>query len=116
MHVAEQLVTVEEYAKLPKPADGWYELRNGEVVKMTYPKVKHRRIQNRIAHLWEAALGASGTIWTEFPFRPEPEHQLWAADVGFASLGRIGPEDDESYFRGAPDLVAEVLSPSNTPS
>ena len=47
----------------------------------------------------------------EFPFRA-PGHEAWRADVGFVREDRrVGISD---YLMGAPDLVIEVLSPSNT--
>jgi Uma2 family endonuclease len=52
----------------------------------------------------------------EFPYRPLPEHELWAADVAYARRERWQPADLESIFSGAPDLIVEVLSPSNTAS
>ncbi len=52
---------------------------------------------------------------TVFAFRALPEYELRVADVGysFASDGKRR-RDDNLY--GAPDLVIEVLSPSNTAS
>jgi Uma2 family endonuclease len=51
----------------------------------------------------------------EVPFRVLPENEFRIADVAFISAERLqrlqGP-----YFEGAPDLVVEVLSPSNTAS
>jgi Uma2 family endonuclease len=48
------------------------------------------------------------------PFRPLPEHELWAADVAYVSKERWEQIDPEDNLVGAPDLVIEVLSPSNT--
>src|SRR5579863_2074036 len=47
-------------------------------------------------------------------FRPLPEHELWRADVGFVLAERADQVGDDEYLSGAPDLVVEVLSPSNT--
>lgn len=52
----------------------------------------------------------------EFAFRPRPEHELWAADVAFVAQSRYDTIDPDDYLRGAPELVIEVLSPSNTVS
>ena len=47
-------------------------------------------------------------------FRPLPEHELWVADVACLSAERLKQADPEAYIAGAPDLVIEILSPSNT--
>ena len=52
----------------------------------------------------------------EVSFRPFPEHELWAADVAYLSAARFRQADPEDNIQGAPDLVIEVLSPSNTAS
>jgi Uma2 family endonuclease len=54
-------------------------------------------------------------VQPEFPFRALPEYDLRAADVAFVARDRwdsVGEED----LRGSPELVIEVLSPSNTRS
>ena len=48
------------------------------------------------------------------PFAPLPEYELRVADVAYLSPERFAQADPEDYIRGAPDLVIEVLSPSNT--
>jgi len=50
-----------------------------------------------------------GTL--EFPFRAQG-HEAWQADVGFVREDRRA--EITGYLMGAPDLVIEVLSPSNT--
>ncbi len=52
-----------------------------------------------------------GFVTNEFPFRA-PGHEAWQADVGFVREERRVKISD--YLMGAPDLVIEVLSPSNT--
>jgi Uma2 family endonuclease len=51
---------------------------------------------------------------TEMAFRPLPEYELWVADIAYLSPARFAEVDPEDNVRGAPDLVIEVLSPSNT--
>jgi Uma2 family endonuclease len=43
-----------------------------------------------------------------------PKYEVWAADVAFVSRERWEQGDPDGYLAGAPELVAEVLSPSNT--
>lgn len=47
-------------------------------------------------------------------FRPEPEYEVWAAEVGVVQIERANAVPDDEYLDGAPDLVVEVVSPSNT--
>ena len=42
------LITVEELRQMPDPAGGRYELHNGELVAVTFPKQRHVVIQNRL--------------------------------------------------------------------
>ena len=46
------------------------------------------------------------------PYRPVPEYEGWAADVAYLSRERWDAVDH--HLAGAPELVIEVLSPSNT--
>jgi Uma2 family endonuclease len=50
------------------------------------------------------------------PFRALPDYDLRAADVAFVTRERWDAVGDEDDLRGAPELVIEILSPSNTRS
>ena len=108
------LVTVEEYLKLPPPEGGHYELHHGEVVFVTAPKWGHKRIQDRLEVLLRSVAGERAYVTKEMAFRPTPEHEVWEADVGLVTSERAANVADDDYLMGAPDLVIEVLSPSNT--
>jgi Uma2 family endonuclease len=54
-----------------------------------------------------------GEVEIEFPYCPTPEHECWVADVAFVSGQRCDLIPLDGYLTGAPDLVIEVLSPSN---
>ena len=107
------MLTVDEYATIPSPPDGRWELRGGELVKVTYPKGRHTKIQNRIVHLLTSRSERFGVVDKEFPFSAH-EGELRGADVALISHDRWQSYDLESYFKGAPDIVIEVVSPSNT--
>jgi Uma2 family endonuclease len=108
-------MTVEEFRDLPEDSGPVYhELRHGELVPVTRPKFKHFRIQKRLEKLLEPLAQQLGVVAMELAFRPLPEHELWAADVAYVSEERWGSIDPDDNLMGAPELVIEVLSPSNT--
>lgn len=109
------LVTVEQFRQLPEGGALTYELHHGEVVAVTRPKPRHWKLQKRLYGLLEPKLKAFGEVAIEAPFRPVPEFDLRAADVAVVSQARWDAIDPDDDLRGAPELVIEVLSPSNTP-
>ncbi|MGA3079074.1 MAG: Uma2 family endonuclease [Bryobacteraceae bacterium] len=114
MSVHTALLSVEEFLKLPEPQEGHIELHHGEVIVMPPPKRGHQRIQDRIMMLLKRLVGDTGVVQMEMAFRPTPEHEVWQADVACVSVERDAATDDDEYLMGSPELVIEVLSPSNT--
>lgn len=114
MATTTHLMTVEEFSRLPETGPLYYELHHGELVSVTRPKFKHHLLQDHLVQLLRAAGGGRGYISMEIAFRALPEHELRVADVAFISQERFAGMDPDDYLRGAPDLVIEVLSPSNT--
>jgi Uma2 family endonuclease len=109
------LMTVDEYRLLPERDDEILELHWGEVVSLSRPKIRHVGLQYRMADLMRPMAQSLGVLGVEMPFRAVPEYDLRAADVAFVSQARW----DEAMrvdgdLRGSPELVIEVLSPSNT--
>jgi Uma2 family endonuclease len=107
-------MTFAEFERLPDPPGGRYELRHGELVIVAFPEHPHVKAQRQIRRLLEQAAGELGVVHTEMPYRPKPEYEGWRADVAYISRKRW--DSIERYLAGAPDLVVEVLSPSNTAS
>lgn len=114
MSTATRLMTVAEYAETPPPKEGWYELHHGELIHLARPKHGHCRVQLRARDLLAARLNSLGVIGVEFTFRAEPEYEVRSADIGFVTHDRWNAIPVEGYLMGAPDLVIEILSPSNT--
>ena len=106
-----RLITVAEYEKIPNPPGGVYELYHGELVKVSFPKQPRVRAQWQLRRLLEAAAGNTGAVDKEVPYRPLPEYECWGADVAYMARARWDAID--GYLMGAPELVVEVLSPSN---
>ena len=107
-----RLMTFAEYEQVPTPPDGVYELYHGELVKAGFPKQPHVRAQWQLRHLLESAAGSAGVVDKEIPFRPLPEYECWCADVAYLSKPRW--DGIEDYLLGVPELVIEILSPSNS--
>lgn len=109
------LMTVEEFRQMPEPVGDYdYELHHGELVPVTRPKLKHYMLQSRLRELLRRFAPVGSFVDIELAFRAFPEHDLRVADVGFVSAERWAQADPEDNVRDAPDIVIEVLSPSNT--
>lgn len=108
-------MTVEEFRRLPEDSGPVYhELRRGEAVAVTRPKLKHFLIQRNLRELLTPFAEAGSYVDTVVAYRPLPEYELWVADVAYVSAERFQQADPDDNIRGAPDLVVEVLSPSDT--
>lgn len=114
MATTSRLMTFEEFDKLPNPPGGRYELRHGELVLVAPPKHDHYKMQQRLLRLLMRAAGDAGEVGTEMGFRPRPEHEYWYADVGFLSRARWEATPDKGNIENSPELVIEILSPSNS--
>lgn len=112
-----KLLTIEEYLRLPD--DGRRtELVRGRVVEVppTYPF--HGYVCSKIDrlvgnHVEAANLGRVMTNDSGVVTERDPD-TLRGADVCYYSFQRMpGPMPEEGYFPAAPDLVFEVMSPSD---
>jgi Uma2 family endonuclease len=108
-------MTFAEFEQLPDPVDGGRnELRHGELIVVAPPKHDHYRVQQRLRRFLEQSAGDAGEVGTEMGFRPLPDREYWYADVAFLSRQRWDETPGRGNVQGAPELVVEVLSPSNT--
>jgi hypothetical protein len=56
----------------------------------------------------------SGPVAAKGGISPLTGYERWVADVAYLSPDRLAAVDPDDNVCGAPDLVIEVLSPSNT--
>ncbi len=113
-----KLLTAEEFFLLPSPPDGsQQELVRGEVITMPPPGGMHgvccnkagRRIGNFVE---DHQLGTVTSSDTGFITERSPD-SVRGPDIAYWSKERLR-EVPVGYFEVAPDLLVEVLSPSNT--
>src|SRR5262249_34252190 len=111
--VPTKLMSFAEFEQLPEHSFGRrQELRHGELIELAPPQLNHWLIQRRLRQLLETASGDRGIVDIELGFRPAPDLEFRIADVVFVSSSRLSESGD--YLCRAPELVIEVLSPSNT--
>ena len=106
-------MTFAEFEKLPDEVYRHSELRHGELVFVPPPKHKHRVVQDRLAELLKNFAGSS-YVGIEVSFRALSEYEFRSADVAVVDRARWDAISGDDNLRGAPELVIEVLSPSNT--
>jgi len=118
MSTAAALITAEQL--LAMPDDGWrYELVDGELRRMSPPGYEHGRIAMNLAwrlaqHARSRKLGDVLAAETGFLVRSNPD-RVRAPDVSFVATERVQlGRERPGYFRGAPDLAVEVVSPSDS--
>lgn len=109
-----RLMTFPEFEQLPRPDSVRYELRHGELISLPPAKFGHMRIQENLRRLLDRAAAGAGTVYIEFGFRPTGDREYRIADVAYATKEHLARTNSDSYFEGSPELVLEVVSPSNT--
>ena len=107
------LITVAQFREMPEDEAYSYELHHGEVVAVTRPKYWHIYRQQQIRDLLQPKLSAFEVL-VELSFRPVPEFDIRVADVGAITRSRHDSAWQRGDVFGAPELVIEVKSPSNT--
>jgi Uma2 family endonuclease len=109
-----RLMTFAEFEKLPDEFCRRHELRHGELVAMPPPVHRHVWLQYRIRRLLETRAPETDIVENLMRFRLMPDHEYWVADVAYRPRAKWDRIDLKGYLNCAPDLVVEILSPSNT--
>ena len=107
------LMTFAEFVELPE-TEFRQELWNGVLVNLGPSIHSGFLIQQRIRALLSQTGGTQGEAITEFGFKPKPDFEYRIADAAFLTKERWESIPRDGYMAGAPELVVEVLSRSNT--
>lgn len=94
-----------------------YELREGELVRMSPSKRRHSRSAGAVAkylgaYLVQHPLGE--LCVAEGGFRSGPNETLYCPDVAYVSEERAATVPPDEYYPFAPDIAVEAWSPDNT--
>jgi Uma2 family endonuclease len=117
MKAAGTLITAEEFARMPDPPDGsQQELIRGVIVTMPPPGGRHgvccaRVVRHLSNHVEDHNLGTVTAKDTGFVSERDPD-TVRGPDVAFWTRERLA-EIPEGYIEIPPDLVVEVVSPSD---
>jgi Uma2 family endonuclease len=114
--VTTRLMTAEELAQLPDNGRR-YVLLQGELIEMAPPDRMHAKRQGRLVHEFIVyadkyggeALGESG-----FVLEIDPDTVL-APDASYTRPENVPAGEGRGFGRYAPDVAAEIDSPSNRP-
>ena len=120
MEVQKRLYTVDDMYEIPGwdgTSDRKYELINGELIEMSPTNLLHQWLASELSGEIRDFLKRTdlGYVGVEGGFSPsEDRHTLLASDVAFVRKDRM-PQPLQQTFAGfMPDLVVEIMSPSNT--
>lgn len=108
--------TAEELWQMPDK-DRRYELVKGELWEMAPVGIRHGDVASEVA--WQLRTytkqhgGGKVLVETGFCLECQPD-TVRAPDVSFVASERLSSEDSDGFFRGAPDLAVEIVSPGDT--
>jgi len=109
-----RLMTFAEFEKLPDEVCRRHELRHGELVEAPPPVHPHIWLQQRLVRLLDRRAENRGVVGMEVSFRPLAEYEFYRVDVAYVSCERWNAANRTGNLRGSPELIIEILSPSNT--
>lgn len=109
-----KLLTYDDYVRLTPPDSGNYELRNGKIIYMPSPTTQHQRLSSRLNILLGNFIMQNqlGEIFAAPMDTKFTEIDTFQPDLLFVSNKKLSIIE-EKRINGVPDLVIEILSPSN---
>jgi Uma2 family endonuclease len=112
------LLTLADFERLTPPEGVRYELDEGEIVTMAFPRPEHNRVVRRIYDLLSVAVraGALGELFfpdTPYVLSRQPA-TLRGPDLSFIRAARLSEIDLQHNIEGGPDLAIEVVSPTDS--
>ncbi len=105
-------MTFAEFEKLPD-REFRFELRHGEPIEVPPAIHQHKFTQQRLLRLLYEPAGRAGEIVMEMGFKIG-ERNWRIGDLAFVSRELWDAIPKRGYLERAPELVIEILSPSNT--
>lgn len=115
---AAEPVSLEAYARLEEPDDlGVFEVVEGRLVREPRPGYRHGRLQARLARMLadHAEAHHLGVVLTDVGIvLSEVPATVRGPDVAFLARNRVPEGDPAGLLRVVPDLVVEIISPTDT--
>jgi Uma2 family endonuclease len=114
---AKTLLTAEQFDNYPFEEDKRYELDEGELIEMTKPAYKHNRVLKKLLvelelYLRNRPIGEALISENLYALSPMTRR---SPDVAVILGNRLEELKDAKVIPIIPEIVAEVLSPSETP-
>ncbi|MBW3661208.1 MAG: Uma2 family endonuclease [Gemmatimonadetes bacterium] len=115
--ITEQLLSIEQFQRLPEDDGYRAELVRGRLVREPLPGAEHGWLASRLfeaiaAHVRRHDLGLA-LVETGYLLSDEPP-TVRGPDAAFLSRERLPDEIPDGFWPLAPDLAVEVVSPSNS--
>ena len=107
--------TYEDYLSIPEDSSRRFEIVDGQLFVTPAPRFRHQQVVGNLFRiLSDLAVGHElGEVVTGSVTVRLHDEGVVEPDVIFVGAGRLGIVDPERGVDGPPDLVVEVLSPSN---
>jgi len=103
------MVTVQEFLQLPEPEGQRMELIGGEVVTMSFGKLRHEIVKKNLIRILVVWLSQNpiGEVFAETMFQLD-EFNSFIPDLSVVFPSRIDLSTD--WIHGAPEIAVEVVS------
>lgn len=105
-------ITVAEFETMELDPEQEYELLDGEIIEVSHPTYRHASVADRLAQRLHSTIHDVFVVGREVPYTIPPGSSL-RADVAVISSARDRIAQSQKSLTGAPELVIEILSPSN---